>query len=460
MKKILYILFLFLVCGQTSHGQVRAQKDEVITRILFVFDGSQSMYGRWQSGTKIDIAQGLMSKMLDSLQSLESTQFQLGLRVYGHQKPVPPQDCNDTRLEVPLGYNNFGRIKKVLRSIKPKGTTPIARSLMRSANDFEPCATCRNIIILITDGVESCDEDPCAASRLLQKQGIILKPFVIGIGLDKNFKTSFSCVGNFYDAADENTFETVLGIVISQALDNTTAQINLLDVNKLPSETDVPITFYNHTSGKVNKQIVHTLNYLGNPDTVYLDPLVTYDMVVHSIPEVRRDSIRIAAGKHNQVGIELPRGTLELKMQGRNNYKELKCLVKQAGKEYILHVQEFNTAQKYLAGVYDLEFLTLPRIIQRNVSLEGNKTTTISLPPPGTVNLSSSINGFGSILLQEGDKQSWIIDLDPNSSRQSFTLQPGNYTVIFRSKTSQKSEYSISKSFTVSSGSITIVKLN
>jgi Ca-activated chloride channel family protein len=459
LKRLLYI-FVFLALCTAAQGQIRAQKDEVITRILFVFDGSQSMYGRWQSGNKIDIAQALMSKMLDSLQSLHSQQLQLGLRVYGHQKPVPPQDCNDTRLEVPLGFDNFGRIKKVLRSIKPKGTTPIARSLMRSAADFQPCATCRNIIILITDGVESCDEDPCAASRLLQKQGIILKPFVIGIGLDKNFRESFSCVGNFYDAADERTFETVLGIVISQALDNTTAQINLLDANKLPSETDVPITFYNHTSGKVNKQIVHTLNYLGNPDTVYLDPLVTYDMVVHSIPEVRRDSIRIAAGKHNKIGVELPRGTLELKMQGRTNYKELKCLVKQSGKNHILHVQDFNTSQKYLAGTYDLELLTLPRVIQRNVAIDGNKTTTISLPPPGTVNFSSSINGFGSILLQEGDKESWVIDLDPNSSKQSFTLQPGNYTVVFRPKTSQKSEYSISKSFNVSSGSITLVKLN
>lgn len=444
----------------TCLGQQKAQKDEVITRILFVFDGSQSMYGRWESGTKIDIAQNLMSQMLDSLQRINSNQLQLGLRVYGHQKPVPPQDCNDTKLEVPLGFNTYNRIKKVLRSIKPKGTTPIARSLMRTGNDFEPCNTCRNIVILITDGVESCDEDPCAASKLLQKQGILLKPFVIGIGLDKNFKESFSCVGNFYDAADEKTFETVLGIVISQALDNTTAQINLIDINGMPSETDVPITFYNRTSGQVNKQIVHTINFLGNPDTVYLDPLVTYDMVVHSIPEVHRDSIRIAAGKHNTIGVELPRGSLTLNMQGRTAYKDLKCLIKPAGKETILHVQNFNATQKYLAGLYDLELLTLPRITQKNVAIEANKTTSITLPPPGNVNISASINGYGSILVQQGNKEVWVIDLDPNNSNQSFTLQPGFYRVIFRSKNSQKSEYTISKSFQITSGNNSIVKLN
>ncbi len=459
MKKASYIFLLLFLFGGTLPAQNRAQKDEVITRILFVFDGSQSMYGRWESGRKIDIAQQLMSQMLDSLQRIKSDQFQLGLRVYGHQRPVPPQDCNDTRLEVALGSNNFQRIKKVLRGIRPKGTTPIARSLLRASSDFTPCNNCRNIIILITDGVESCDEDPCAASRLLQKQGIILKPFVIGIGLDKGFQKSFSCVGNFYDAADEKTFETVLGIVISQALDNTTAQINLLDANGLPSETDVPITFYNHTSGKVNKQIVHTLNYLGNPDTVYLDPLVTYDMTVHSLPEAHRDSIRIAAGKHNKIGLSLPRGTLKLEMQGRNSYGDLKCLVKKAGQQKILHVQDFNTSQKYLQGSYDLELLTLPRIVQKDVHIRANQTTRIALPPPGTVNLSASIGGYGSILVQNGNTEEWVIDLT-SDSKQSVTLQPGNYRVIFRSKTSQKSEYSISKEFTVNSGSITIVKLN
>src|SRR5690606_19107184 len=106
-------------------------------------------------------------------------------------------------LEVPFKFNNIGSIKKVIRSITPKGTTPIARSLLRAGSDFPPCPSCRNIIILITDGVEACDEDPCAASMLLQKQGIALKPFVIGIGLDKGFQQTFDCVGTYFDAADE-----------------------------------------------------------------------------------------------------------------------------------------------------------------------------------------------------------------------------------------------------------------
>ena len=84
------------------------------------------MYGRWESGAKIDVAQRLMGQMLDSLQGIqEKGNFQLALRVYGHQKPVPPQDCSDTRLEVPFSNGNIYKIKRVLKAIKPKGTMSI-----------------------------------------------------------------------------------------------------------------------------------------------------------------------------------------------------------------------------------------------------------------------------------------------------------------------------------------------
>ncbi len=399
--------------------------------------------------------------MLDSLESLDTRSFQLALRVYGHQKPVPPQDCNDTRLEVPFGNRNIGKIKKVIRSISPKGTTPIARSLQRAAFDFTECNNCRNIIILITDGVESCDEDPCAASRQLQKKGIALKPFVIGIGLDKNFRQTFDCVGTYYDAADEETFATVLGVVISQALDNTSAQVNLLDGNNFPTETDVVITFYNRTSGAVAKQIVHTLNELGNPDTIHLDPLVVYDMTVHSLPEAHKDSIRIAPGKHNIIGLRLARGSLDLKMSNvRGGYKNLQCIIRQSGQSEILHIQDFNSVQKYLTGRYDLEILTLPRYRKKDVFIDANQTTSIAIPPPGVVNFTSTAAGYGSILIERNNKWEWVINLDPENSRQSWTLQPGNYKVVFRSKTSRKSEYSVSRTFNISSGKTSIVKLN
>ena len=47
------------------------------------------------------------------------------------------------------------------------------------------------------------------------------------------FAKTFECVGNYYDAADEATFKNVINIVISQAMNTSTAQVNLLDKNGL-----------------------------------------------------------------------------------------------------------------------------------------------------------------------------------------------------------------------------------
>ncbi len=121
-----------------------------LTRILFIFDASQSMLGRWQSDTKFNIAKKIISEMLDSIANLRYTEF--ALRVYGHQNQYPPQVCSDTKLEVPFAAGNAGKIKTRLRTITPKGTTPLAYSLEQSAKDFPPCSNCRNIVVLITDG--------------------------------------------------------------------------------------------------------------------------------------------------------------------------------------------------------------------------------------------------------------------------------------------------------------------
>jgi Ca-activated chloride channel family protein len=195
-KKKYYLFFLIGLILFSS--DIYAQKtQEPVNRILFVFDASQSMLGRWQSGRKIDIAKQLLTNITDSLKDVKN--LEIALRVYGHQRSFPPQDCDDTKLEINFLPSEIfaDRIKGKLSMIKAKGTTPIARSLEEAASDF-PKENSRNIVILITDGKEECGMDPCAVSRLFAKKGIILKPFVIGIGLDQSWKKNLDCVGTFF----------------------------------------------------------------------------------------------------------------------------------------------------------------------------------------------------------------------------------------------------------------------
>lgn len=449
-------LFFFLLPSFT-HSQITAEKQEPLTRILFIYDASNSMNATWQSGSRHEIAKKLFMEALDSLQNAGN--LEMALRVYGHQKYYKQgQDCDDTKLEVPFGKKNVPEMKAKIKSIGPKGTTPIALTLEKSGNDFPDCRDCRNIIILITDGIEECNGDPCAVSQALQKKGIILKPFVIGIGLDLEFRKTFECVGNYFDASKEETFKMVLNIVISQALNTTTAQVNLLDINSKPTETDVNMTFYDQFTGRIYYNYIHTINHRGNPDTVNIDPVATYKLVVNTVPPVSKDSIRLIPGKHNIIAVDAPQGYLHLKVGG-GEYKNLKAILRKGGEMQTLNVQDFETTLKYIVGNYDLEILTLPRVIIKDVNLRQSHTTTIEIPQPGIASIMMNSVGFCSLFIEDNNELKWIYTLNENSLKETIQLQPGKYRVIYRSKSAKASAFTIEKSFAITSGGSVAVKL-
>lgn len=422
------------------------------SRILFIFDASNSMAGQWEGARKIDIARDILLEMVDSLEGIPDVE--MGLRIYGHQSPVPPQDCSDTKLEVPFSPANASRIRQKLRFINPKGTTPIARSLALAPDDFPPCGNCRNIILLITDGVEACDGDPCEVSRSLQKRGIILRPFVIGIGSDPGFRETFDCIGEYYDAPNKERFREALNIVITQALNATSAQVNLLDSHQRPTETDVNVIFHDRFSGVVRYNMIHTINSKGNPDTLLLDHMSTYDVVVQTIPPVRLDSVKLVTGRHNTIGLDTPQGSLLIRTSRGKALDAEKILVKQAGKHTTINIQKMGTIGKYLVGLYDLEIPIYPLTLVRDVEIRQSYTTTVEIPAPGYVNFSAQQKGSGALyqLNPEGD-QLWVMNLQDNLKTQGYYLQPGSYRVIFRRADMRSTDLSVVKDFKVSPGS-------
>lgn len=439
-----------------SYAQQK-NKASTLTRIEFLFDASQSMYAKWQSDTKYEIAKNLLGEMVDSLDKIPNVE--LAMRVYGHTKKFPPQDCDDTKLEVPFGGNTAYMIKKRLSEISPSGTTPIALSLDACGKDF-PEDPARNIIILITDGIEECNGDPCAVSLMLQKHGIVLKPFVIGLGLSKDYKDVFKCVGNYYDATTEASFKTIFNVVISQALNNTTAQVNLLDEKGRATETNVNMTFYDTYSNAIRYNFIHTMNSRGVPDTLLIDPLSTYNIYVHTIPPVHKDSCKIIPGKHNLIGIDAPQGDLYLKFDGVSDYKNLQCIVRKHNEDKTLHVQSFNSTERFIIGNYDLEVLCLPRMLIDNVNIAQSKTTTVQIPNPGLATIQMQSAGYGSIYVEKENKLTWVYNINETSTRESVLLQPGNYRMIFRPKGSKEAIYTIDKPFKITSGTGTSVVVN
>jgi Ca-activated chloride channel family protein len=455
LNKHIFLTILISSIGLLFPHKSFAQKHKAVTRVLFIFDASQSMYAQWEGNSRMEIAKELLSNMLDSLDNKEN--LQVGLRCYGHQKPSPPQDCRDTRLEVPFGKNTIPAIKNRLKTLRPKGTTPIAKALESGALDF-PAVTSnsRNIVILITDGIEECGGDPCAVSRLYQEKKIILKPFVIGIGLSEEYKKNFECVGTFYDARNPDEFKNILDVVISQVLNSTTAQVNLLDENEMPTETNIPLSFYDSFSGILQYNFIHTMNSIGNPDTLNIDPVLSYKVVAHTIPQTEAEGDwKLIPGKHTTIPIKCPQGTLSI--SSAVNKTKVECIVREKGKTETLNVQQLNTKQRYLTGEYDLEILTLPRIYE-TVRVNQSESTNVKIPEPGLVVLSASSSPYGSIF-EVSNELKWVCDLNTKKGRQALYLLPGKYKVVYRAKNASSSEYTKEKTFKVSSIKTVSLKL-
>jgi Ca-activated chloride channel homolog len=462
-RRLVFLFFatlLAILVAQNVNAQANPPKYQPPeTRILFIFDASQSMAVTWQKQSKIAIARKVLIDIIDSLEHVPNVQ--MALRIYGHHSPVPPQDCSDTRLEVPFASDNAPEIRQKLRYVIPKGTTPIAHSLELGGGDFPPgCEDCRNIIILITDGVEACDGDACAVSQELQKKGIILRPFIIGIGIDENFRQTFNCIGRFYNADKEDKFGEIMDVVISQALNATTAQVNLLDINGNPTETNVNLTFYDSFSGKVMYNYIHTLNHRGLPDTLILDHLPVYRMRVNTLPPVVVDNIKLLPGKHTIIAADVPQGTLLIKVSDPVQYKGLQFIVRKSGDMNTLNMQKMYEEEKYLVGKYDIEIPVLPRINLQDVEIKQSHTTTIEIPRPGMITILRTSNGYGSLYLRKNDKQEdWVYNLNSTAKNESLQLQPGKYRIVFRALNAKLTLYTINKLFEVRSGSSEVIQL-
>lgn len=449
------LYFLLIVAIQLGfYKSLSAQSEPTKHQILFVFDASGSMFGKWQGKLKIESAKKVLGKLVDSLDQLPNVT--MGLRVYGHQYS---RDCEDTKLEVPFRNSNSGTIKSVLRDIKPKGITPIAYSLEQSANDFPKDDDAKNIIILITDGIEECNGDPCAVSEKLQENHVVLKPFIIGLGIDRSLVSKFDCMGRFFNASNEESLETILKVVVSNVLDRTTVQVNLLDHNKRATETNVTMSFADKQTGTIWYNLEHTLNSDKTPDKFVIDAAPIYNLKIHTIPPIYKKSVELKPGENNVIDVKASQGYLHLKMDGSMEYKDLKCLIYDAKSGALVNVQDIDTKVKYLTGTYNLEVLTLPRTSIKGIQITSKATSSEVVLSPGQLVVDYSGSLVGAIYKVEEKNLELVSKVEPSARKAFMYLQPGHYRFVVRPANADKTIYTKTKDFYIKSNGVTKVNI-
>lgn len=155
--------------------------------IYIIFDASGSMKERLKDKSrKIDTAKKVLREFVGS----DFSGYELALRVYGHRQK---DDCEDSELVVPFGSPDavVNPMKDFIGNVNALGRTPITLSLMEALKDFGDRS---GEIILISDGIESCNADPCALIREWKAKNVKIKVHVVGFGLDEKSKKALSCI--------------------------------------------------------------------------------------------------------------------------------------------------------------------------------------------------------------------------------------------------------------------------
>ncbi|NOR61852.1 MAG: VWA domain-containing protein [Rhodobacteraceae bacterium] len=139
---------------------------------IIVLDVSNSMWGQIDGIAKILIAREVIGDLVTDLE--EDIDF--GLIAYGHRAKA---DCGDIETVVPVGDLNPAGFKAAVNSLQPQGRTPLTAAVRLAAEQLN--YTTRSArIVLVSDGVESCDGNPAALAAELGKNALDLTVHVIG----------------------------------------------------------------------------------------------------------------------------------------------------------------------------------------------------------------------------------------------------------------------------------------
>lgn len=201
MKRILVsaIYVLGIMIGVLTSLPVLA----VNTDIDFILDVSGSMNKVVGGESQIESARKALANALASVPAGGN----VALRVYAHRVPQTKKEesCKDTELFVPMGPANVDLLKTKVATLTPLGYTPIAYSLEQSRNDFDLTREANKVIILISDGEETCGGDPIAVINKLKADGFNVTINAIGINPDEATQKLLRAIadaggGKYYDA--------------------------------------------------------------------------------------------------------------------------------------------------------------------------------------------------------------------------------------------------------------------
>jgi Ca-activated chloride channel family protein len=197
---------------------------------MIVFDASGSMAGNTVQGlfsaiTRIDEVRKALAQVLP-----HATKFRkIGLITYG---PGPYEQCN-VQLDFEPMWNATQPIMSVVNAINPAGKTPLVTAVKVAAATLDSKSK-PGVIVVLTDGEETCGGAPCELGAAIKASGRKLTVHVVGYQLRGyrwtgaqsflDVKCLAEETGGFYITAENRqdlveAFEKTLGCPMMSSVD-------------------------------------------------------------------------------------------------------------------------------------------------------------------------------------------------------------------------------------------------
>ena len=379
--------------------------------IALVLDGSGSMNAKLADGsTRIDAAKAAVESLVGKL----APDSRLALRVYGHQSATQKKDCKDSALVV--GFDavsaNKAAVIERARAIRAQGYTPINLSLQLAAKDLAGEPTAERIVLLVSDGKETCEGDPCATAKALAEADSKLVVHSIGFGVDAVTQQQLQCIarmarGKYFDARNASDLSGVL----SQAA-ATKATAAPVDRMKLKASRALGKLKMEVASGFTKHEVI-------DADGKTVAEFATYQPVVDVPPGIYR--VTFPNGSWTGIEVrpnettEIKPGYLEIAPNGGNTVHVLEPETGQPVDEFIAT----KTRLTLIPGRFDVRFGTV--LWPDGVEVKPGTLTTIK---PGVLHVQSDLGVFYFHLRRADGEE---VERGDVPGRTRVALPPGKY---------------------------------
>lgn len=189
MSLISHRILLGVVLSLAISSGISVAEDRANPRVMLVLDGSASMWARVDGDiSKIEIAKKTIADLVGGWES----KVAFGVTTYGHRKKA---SCQDIETVLPVAAVDASRVVDAVNRISPKGKSPLAAALHQAAEQLDYKNQSAKIL-LVSDGIENCGQDPCHMAALLAARAKDLSIDVIGFDMNNHQMGKLECIAS------------------------------------------------------------------------------------------------------------------------------------------------------------------------------------------------------------------------------------------------------------------------